>query len=293
MPTLRRRNSETLNGSRAPLRSSLADAAWAVEDRVVWGAADVFHALVEAIREEVELWGRPARAAALAGTIVLAAAGAAAGVIVSNPSGGRQSGPEIVRVSPPPVPTTPSAKAAEATGGPVLQGSTPSFGEEQGGGVTRAEAATEPPVSQITANATDVAGEPAGAGAGDVGSNVAGPAAIAVAREFSGAFVLYETGRDTTAVKAVFHRTATPELAKALLQRPPRLPADVKVPKAKVLNIVAGPRHGGDYTLSVSLLRVGVTSELRLNMQKSPAGKTGEGSNEPDKVRWLVTDVLG
>jgi hypothetical protein len=294
MPTLRRRNSDTLNGSRAPLRSSLADAAWAVEDRVVWGAADVFHALLEAIREEVELWGRPARAAALAGTIVLAGAGVAAGVIVSDPSGGEQSGPNIVRVSPPPVATTPSAKAAEATGGQVLQGSTPSFGEEQGGGVTKAEAATEPPASQIAANATDIPGEPSGgAAAADGGSEVAGPAAIAVAREFSGAFVLYETGRDTSAVKAVFHETATPELAKALLQRPPRLPADVKVPEAKVLNIVAGPKHGDTYTLSVSLLRVGITSELRLDMQKAPAGKTGGGSAESDKVRWLVTDVLG
>jgi len=293
MPTLRRRHSDTLNGSRAPLRSSLADAAWAVEDRVVWGAADVFHALVEAIREEVELWGRPARAAALAGTIVLAGAGVAAGVIVSDPSGGGQSGPDIVRVSPPPVPTTPSAKAAEATGGQVLQGSNPGFGEEQGGGVTKAEAATEPPASQIAANATDVAGEPSASAAGDGGAEVAGPAAIAVAREFAGAFVLYETGRDTTAVKTIFHKTATPELAKALIQRPPRLPADVKVPEAKVLNIVAGPKHGDTYTLSVSLLRVGVTSELRLDMQKAPAGKAGGGSAESDKVRWLVTDVLG
>ena len=46
-----------------------------------------------------------------------------------------------------------------------------------------------------------------------------------------------------------------------------------KVPEAKVLNIVAGPKHGDVYTLSVSLLRVGVTSELRLDMQKTPAGK--------------------
>ena len=101
-----------------------------------------------------------------------------------------------------------------------------------------------------------------------------GPAAIAVARKFAGAFVLYETGRDTAAVKTAFHATATPELAKALLKRPPRLPADVKVPKAKVLNIVAGPKHGDTYTLSVSLLRVGVTSELRLDMQKTPSGNS-------------------
>ena len=137
MPTPPRRHSDPVTGSRAPFRSSLSDAAWAMEDRVVWGAADVFRALVEPVREELELWGRPARAAALICTIVLAGAGVAAGVIVSNPSGaGGQSGPDIVRVSPPPVPTTPSAKAAEATGGAVLQGSTPSFGEEQGGGIT-------------------------------------------------------------------------------------------------------------------------------------------------------------
>ncbi len=68
----------------------------------------------------------------------------------------------------------------------------------------------------------------------------------------------------------------------SLLQRPPRLPASVEVPKAKVLNVVAGPHQGDTYTLSVSLLRVGVTSELRLDMQRDP--KTGE---------WRVTDVLG
>jgi hypothetical protein len=294
MPTLRRRNSDPATGNRAPLRSSLADAAWAVEDRVVWGAADVFQDMVDAVREEVALWSRPARAAALAGTIVLAGAGVAAGVIVSDPSGGgERSGPDIVRVSPPPVATTPSAKAAEATGDAVLQGSTPSFATEQGGGVTKAEAATEPPAAQIAADAA----EPTGAAAAGADAEVAGPAAIAVARKFAGAFVLYETGHDTTAVKTVFHATATPELAKALLERPPRLPATVKVPEAKVLNIVAGPRHGDTYTLSVSLLRVGVTSELRLDMQKAPAdrssAKAGGGSAESDKVRWLVTDVLG
>jgi hypothetical protein len=67
-----------------------------------------------------------------------------------------------------------------------------------------------------------------------------------------------------------------------LLRRPPRLPANVKVPKAKVLNLVPGPVLGDTHTLSVSLLRVGVTSELRIDMQRDK--KTGE---------WRVTDVLG
>src|SRR5215213_4180246 len=117
MPTLRRRNLDPVSGSRTPLRSSLADAAWAVEDRVVWGAADVFQDIVDLIREEAALWSRAARAAVLAGLIVLAAAGVAAGVVVSDPTdGGEQTGPNILRVSAPETtpPPTPSVKAAEA-----------------------------------------------------------------------------------------------------------------------------------------------------------------------------------
>ena len=56
----------------------------------------------------------------------------------------------------------------------------------------------------------------------------------------------------------------TKQLSQALLQRPPRQPAAVKVPQAKVVNVVAGPSKDGVYPVSVSLLRVGVTSELRL-----------------------------
>ena len=81
--------------------------------------------------------------------------------------------------------------------------------------------------------------------------------------------------------KDAFAGSATPELAKALLQRPPKQPAGVKVPRAKVLNVVAGPSQGNVYKVSVSLLRVGVTSELRLDMEH---GK---------RVEWRVTNVLG
>jgi hypothetical protein len=297
------------------VRSSLADAAWAVEDRVVWGGADLFRALfgvikrpfegiawgverrlVWPIQEEAALWSRPARAAALAAVILLACAGAAAGVVVSDPSGDSEpEGPGIVRVLAPgeaPVaPSTPSAKAAEASGEPALQSSDPSLASELGGGVSKAQAATEPPATHIAAGATDAAGVGARPAAAETPAEPSGPAsdvppaaAIKVARKFSGAFVLYETGHDTAEVKSVFRETASPDLAKALIERPPRLPADVKVPKAKVVNIVAGPKSGDTYTLSVSLLRVGVTSELKLSMEKKPS---------KEKPRWLVTDVLG
>jgi hypothetical protein len=55
----------------------------------------------------------------------------------------------------------------------------------------------------------------------------------------------------------------------------------VKVPRAKVLNVVAGPSRDGVYKVSVSLLRVGVTSELRLDMEKLK------------NADWRVTNVLG
>ena len=52
--------------------------------------------------------------------------------------------------------------------------------------------------------------------------------------------------------------------------------------RQRLENVVAGPHKGDTFTLSVSLLRVGVTSELRLEMQRDP--KTGV---------WQVADSLG
>ncbi|MGD9737398.1 MAG: hypothetical protein AB7V58_17575 [Solirubrobacterales bacterium] len=112
----------------------------------------------------------------------------------------------------------------------------------------------------------------------------AGPAALKVAREFAAGFVVYETGGKESAFKGAFAASATPKLTKALLQRPPKQPAGVRVPRAKVLNVVAGPSQGRVYKVSVSLLRVGVTSELRLDMERIGSGKRAE---------WRVTNVLG
>jgi len=109
----------------------------------------------------------------------------------------------------------------------------------------------------------------------------AGPAAVAVARKFADAFVVYETGGDESTIRTAFGATATPELTKALMRRPPHQPAGVEVPKAKVLNVVPAPSHGTIYPLSVSLLRVGVTSELRLEMEQLK------------NKGWRVTNVLG
>lgn len=117
------------------------------------------------------------------------------------------------------------------------------------------------------------------------GSGVVGPvapkAAKQTARRFAEAFVVYEVGGVDGKVRSEFRHTSTKQLSRALLHRPPRQPAAVKVPQAKVVTVVAGPSKDGVYPVSVSLLRVGATSELRLELEQG-VGK-----------KWQVTNVLG
>jgi hypothetical protein len=139
------------------------------------------------------------------------------------------------------------------------------------------------------ATADGNSGTGAAVGTGDetagVDSGFTGPpapkAAKQTARRFAQAFVVYEVGGVDGNVRRAFGQTGTKQLSKSLLGRPPRQPANVKVPKAKVVNVVAGPSKGSVYTVSVSLLRVGVTSELRLQLEQGPGKK------------WQVTNVLG
>ncbi len=155
---------------------------------------------------------------------------------------------------------------------------------EGGDTATTKVAEADTVISSDPDTAADPPDDPAGATLSSTGGEAEdpGPAAIDVARRFSDAFVLYETGRNDAKVRAALDATASPRLTQALLRRPPRLPANVKVPKAKVLNVVPGPRSGDTFTLSASLLRVGVTSELRIDVQRD------KGSGQ-----WQVTDVLG
>jgi hypothetical protein len=104
--------------------------------------------------------------------------------------------------------------------------------------------------------------------------------ALSTARSFAGAFVLYEVGKTNAEVKKTFARTATPSLAKMLRNRPPRLPGSVKVPQAKVQNVVLGARHGRQVEASVSLLRLGSISELRLTLTEKHGA-------------WAVSEVRG
>lgn len=293
----------------APIRSSIADAAFAVEERLVWGGADVLRGIVEVVKWPFERaiwaiergfvwpleersgdWSASVRVLGIAALVLLAAGAGVLGLVWASGSGSGGTPavqeaaalvtPAVVHQAPPAAATAPA---------PVLQGAKPDFADAPQGSVTKssdASAGTESTAtnSGSTAEVAKSAGSSAKAEASTSGTTIepAGPAATKVARQFANAFVLYEIGRATPEVHNVFNETATPRLAHELLRRPPRQPAGVAVPKAKVLNVVAGPHHGDTYTLSVSLLRVGVTSELRLDMERNP--KSGE---------WEVTNSLG
>lgn len=254
-------------------------AVWAIERGLVWP-----------LEERTGKWSEPLRAGGVAAVALVAVGAGVLGLVWASGSGGG-SAPSTQQASAPTVAPLTSATPEEtvAQAAPVLHGTTPDFtpkasANSRDAANTNTSTAKAPEeTTETSAAATTETDTTSSAGPATASKVVpAGPAATKVGRQFAGAFVLYETGRSDAKVRTTFAATATPELSRSLLRRPPRLPANVKVPKAKVLNLVPGPQHGDTYTLSVSLLRVGVTSELRIDMQRDK--KTGE---------WRVTDVLG
>ena len=302
-------NPDAKDASAYSRRSAVADSIWSAQDRVRSGLPAGLGAIADAARRPLErasyglrkklIWplqdraeamGAPARALATGTVVLLAAAVGVGGLIWAAPDGPRNdAGTTAVAASSQPLAV---AKAgAEAPAEPTLHGAAPVFRP------TKAElsAQVDPAKAIVKSSATNETSD-AGSSSASASSSTAtsssarpasvdgppaGPQAIAVAGDFAAAFVLYETGDSKSSVREAFGKTATPALAKALLRRPPRLPANVKVPKAKVVNVVPAPSHGGVYPVSVSLLRVGLTSELRLEMEQPK----GDG--------WRVTNVLG
>jgi hypothetical protein len=102
-----------------------------------------------------------------------------------------------------------------------------------------------------------------------------------VAWKFANAFVLYEVGKSDSQTAATFAETADPALANSLAVSPPRLPTGTKVPEARVLNVVLADRTKKQVTASVSLARLRAVSEVRLTLTQ-----TEEGG-------WQVVQVLG
>lgn len=261
------------------------DLSLALREHLLWPVQDHFLGLSDR-----------GRAIVAGGAAVLALGIGIAGYSLATSGGSQSTGaPEVAAVvkRTPPAPAAPKPKPA-----PTLHGAAPVFKPPQEDSSLADSKAVEREAAAATADntgnaATDTissspAARPAGASASSFSSTSvtadgppAGPAAVAVAREFAEGFVVYETGGDKATVRKAFKATAAPELTKALLQRPPHQPAGVTVPKAKVLNVVPAPSHGTVYPLSVSLLRVGVTSELRLEME------------QVKNKEWRVTNVLG
>jgi hypothetical protein len=247
---------------------------WAIERGLLWPLHERFAGQAPS-----------ARSVGAAALVAIAVAAVLAGVLLRPGDGAL---PQRVAVATPAaVPTAAPQPSATQQQGAALHGVTPSFEVGKEVGVSKAAASNKSGVEPETpesAAETSVEATASEDGAGATASSAkpvsAGPAAMKVARRFSEAFIFYEIGQRPARAKAVFGETATPELATALGERPPRLPADAKVPKARVVNLVPGPRAGKAYTVSVSLLRVGLTSELRLELNKK------QGS-------WLITDVRG
>lgn len=258
----------------------------ALRDRLIWPLEDRFVTLSD-----------KGRAAVAGGAVVLALGIGIGGYALVSSDGAEPTTARQVAVAVEPTPQqVPTESKTEPE--PTLQGAAPVLkapekndaSQVAGSKAVESSAAAATSAANTGNAATDTissnpAAEPAGASASAVTATVdgppAGPAAIAVARKFAGAFVVYETGGDKTEVREAFAATATPEVTKALMQRPPRQPEGIEVPKAKVLNVVPAPSHDRIYPVSVSLLRVGSTSELRLEMEQLK------------NKQWRVVNVLG
>ncbi len=268
------RSSRFLLGLADVVRWPFERFAWLLERRLIWP-----------LRERIAGWGPTGSIAGAGALAALVAAAVLVGVLW--PAGGGGSGQQVAAAPARGAIATPATEpqAAEPKE-PVLQGVPPSFGVGKGVGVSSAAGdqakSTEAGAPEAAPEASAETAQPEGGAATTSSAKPvpAGPAAMKVAHRFSEAFVFYEIGERQARAKTVFGETATPQLATALGERPPRLPADAKVPKARVVNLVPGPRAGKAYTVSVSLLRVGLTSELRLELNKANGN-------------WLVTDVRG
>jgi hypothetical protein len=238
---------------------TIREAAWGFEERVLWRGSDAMRGALERAAHLTEplqrlvqtrlTWpladayrarGRKTRGALAASGATLALAAGAAGVI---------SAPDQSPTQPAVPPPAPVAAAPQASNSVVLQGVTPQF--QTGDAEVPSTPAPKP---------------------------TAKPAQVAW--EFAQAFVAYEVGQSSKATQSAFASTAAKPLVKALKADPPRLPANGKVPKARVLNIVLGSASKQQVTASVSLVRLRALSELRLTLTRTD----GE---------WRVAQVLG
>ncbi|HKH23534.1 MAG TPA: hypothetical protein VKA88_07925 [Solirubrobacterales bacterium] len=239
---------------------TIREVAWDFEERVLWRGSDATQEKLDRVAQAIaplqrliqtrltwplsDAWrvrSRRSRMALAASASVLALAAAGGGAVISAD----QHGSPGAAVSAIARPTVTPANSDTV----VLQGATPQF--ESG----EAPIPAQPPAKPSAPPAK-------------------------VAWRFSQAFVAYEVGRADKETAGVFGDTASKQLAKALADDPPRLPAKGKVPQARVLNVVLGTAAKSQLSASVSLVRLRAISELRLTLTK-------RGDD------WRVAQVLG
>jgi hypothetical protein len=233
---------------------TIREAAWDFEEKVLWPSGDAARDAIAPLQRLIQtrltwplsdgLRRRSTRTRALLAASVAAAAiaGAAGGALTASehPATPHQAAS---------IPAT--VAAASASAHPVaLQGVVPRF---QPG---HAKPAPPRPPAKTSAPPAQVAWQ------------------------FAQAFVAYEVGHSNSKTDAIFAQTATKQLSKSLAADPPRLPAEKRVPQARVLNVVLGAPAKNQVTASVSLVRLRAMSEVRLTLTK-----TGDA--------WRVAQVLG
>ncbi len=246
---------------------------WAIEKHILWPVSDSFRRMVEAMRyrSPIAYIGATALVCLTAGAVVTA-------VYFYNEANQSEQTPVVAEaplgadtvvapVEPPPVVGAPAGPDDEET----LQGVVPDFdnsagasgGGGNGGGKSGGGNGGKNKLPKTVVRPADLPDSPP----------------LKVAHRFANTFVRYEVG-EKKATKQL-KRTATGKLARELAARPPRMPANGQVPKASVLNVVSGKKNGRKMEVSVSLMRSGATSELRLALTR----QKGE--------RWLVSEVRG
>jgi hypothetical protein len=256
--------------------------AWLIEEKLIWPIADAVRGrgtrAAPAAEEEEEAKRKPVLRPDVRIALATVAAAAVVGVAIAafvgsnGPGSATTSAPDIPPRASAVLPNAPAGSKPEGDQPSTLQGAAPNFQSSSNSEASKASTTAEAQVSPLKGTNQKPSSIPPGV-ADDT-------AALHTARDFAGAFVLYEVGRTNAKVNKTFILTATPALARALRDRPPRLPDSVKVPTAKVQNVVIGAIHGREVDASVSLLRFGDLSELRLTLTKRNGA-------------WAVSEVRG
>jgi hypothetical protein len=246
---------------------------WFLEKYVLWPIGDSFQRFTNAFRY------RSPMAYIGATLLVTVTAGAvAAAVYFYNQSEDKDQDPVVASTATPTDTVVPSTPTPTVTPTPT-EDTTPNSGNADNTlqGVV--------PSFNTSGKSKQAEKKSAGGDSQKLPATVVRPAPVPkspplkVAHKFATTFTSYEIGGKGAAKQ--FAATATPELAKELKENPPKLPSTGQVPKASVVNVVAGKKSGDSLDVSVSLMRSGAASELRLELIR----KKGKG--------WLVSEVRG